>query len=51
MSIDSDTILGFSAAVLGRSFDDPKPTPEFHKEMWDYCCSDHSRVAICAPRG
>lgn len=49
--LDSDTLLGFSAAVLGRSFDNPKPTPEFHTEMWDLCLSDHKRVALAAPRG
>jgi predicted phage terminase large subunit-like protein len=44
-------IEGFARAVLIQHFDKPSPTPEFHRELWELCCSDHPLVAIAAPRG
>lgn len=38
-------------SVLGARYDDPKPIPDHHREMWELCCSDHTQVAIAAPRG
>lgn len=51
MSLDAATIYGFSESVLKKNFDAAAPTPKFHHEMWELCCSDHKRVAIAAPRG
>lgn len=48
--LTSSLISGFSGALLSPRYDNPTPTPEFHHEMWDLCCSDHPRVAIAAPR-
>lgn len=50
MKLTSEILLGFSNSILGGSFDNPKPTPDFHMQMWDMCTSDESRVAIAAPR-
>ena len=50
MSLDAITIAGFSASILAQNYDDPKPTPAFHQEMWDLCCSETRYVAIAAPR-
>ncbi len=36
--------------VLYSRLDNPKPTPQFHMELWDLCCSDAKQVAIAAPR-
>jgi predicted phage terminase large subunit-like protein len=44
-------ILGFSSIFLANRYDDPKPIPAFHEEMWAICSSSHPRVAIAAPRG
>ena len=44
-------ILGFSVTFLAHRYDDPKPIPAFHEEMWAMCCSGNHRVAIAAPRG
>lgn len=44
-------VHGFTKSLLAHKFDSPKPTPEFHLEMWDYCCSEDQCVAIGAPRG
>ena len=51
MKIDSDIIYGFVGSCLAPRFDNPKPIPKFHKELWEMCCSDSPRVAIAAPRG
>lgn len=44
-------ILGFSVAYLHNRYDEPKPIPAFHMEMWGLCCTAHPKVAIAAPRG
>lgn len=44
-------ILGFTIAFLLPRYDEPKPIPAFHEEMWAMCSSGHQRVAIAAPRG
>lgn len=49
--LDAKTIQGFSETVLALRYDDPKPTPAHHIEMWDLCCSENPQVAIAAPRG
>lgn len=51
MSLSALQIQGFSETVLGARYDDPKPTPDHHLEMWELCCSDAPQVAIAAPRG
>ena len=45
------TIAGFTQSVLALRYDDPKPIPDHHNEMWDLCTSDFPQVAIAAPRG
>ena len=49
--LTSDTIHGFSQAILAARYDEPKPIPQFHREFWDLCCTDAPQVAIAAPRG
>lgn len=44
-------ILGFSTVFLASRYDEPKPVPVFHEEMWAMCSSSHRWVAIAAPRG
>jgi len=46
----SDVIDGFTRGLLATKYDNPKPIPPFHREMWDLCCSNHPKVAIAAPR-
>ena len=43
-------VLGFSASLLAARYDEPKPIPELHDEMWALCCSKYPQVAIAAPR-
>lgn len=49
--LTSEVILGFVGSVLAQGFDGTVNTPQFHKELWDLCCSDHKKVAVAAPRG
>src|SRR3990167_1217962 len=51
MKIDADLVRSFTKLFLWSGYDDPKPVPEFHNEMWRLCCSDSKYVAIAAPRG
>lgn len=49
--LTADAIYGFTNALLLSRFDSPRPTPDFHKELWDLACSNQKYVAVAAPRG
>jgi len=49
-TIDAEVIEGFTVSHLAAKYDQPKPIPKFHLEMWDLSCSDEPKVAIAAPR-
>ena len=51
MALTAEQIYGFTHSLLMANFDNPQPTPEVHREMWEHCCSDHQYVALAAPRG
>lgn len=51
MELKASTVEGFTKSILASRFDSPKPTPKFHKALWELCCSNHQFVAIAAPRG
>lgn len=51
IKLTRDVIYGFTSSLLMSKFDNPKPTPQLHLEMWELLCSDEDRVAIAAPRG
>ena len=48
--IDAAVIDGFTVGLLAAKYDNPKPIPAFHHEMWELFFSDHPKVAIAAPR-
>jgi predicted phage terminase large subunit-like protein len=48
---NGNIIDGFTRGMLAAKYDNPKPIPAFHREMWDLCYSDAPKVAIAAPRG
>lgn len=50
IQLTSSLIEGFTNTVLRKTFDGATETPEFHRIMWDYCCSKDAFVAIAAPR-
>lgn len=49
--LNADMIDGFVKMLLAKNFDNYKETPDCHRLWWDAFCSEHKRVAICAPRG
>lgn len=51
MKVTPDVIQGFVSSILSQGFDGAVESPDFHRETWDLCCSDHRYVAIAAPRG
>jgi predicted phage terminase large subunit-like protein len=51
IKLTPDVIEGFVKAVLWPSFSSPAAIPQFHRELWELCCSDAPLVAIAAPRG
>ncbi len=51
MKLTKELVHGFSGSVIASKYDQPVPTPWFHLEWWDLCCSDATYVAIAAPRG
>lgn len=51
IKLTADIIESFTQTLLAPSFDTPTKTPDFHKELWELCCSDSPLVAAAAPRG
>ena len=51
MELTADALYGFTTSLLLSRFDNPKPTPAFHKELWELVCRPDEWVAIAAPRG
>jgi len=49
--LNAEIMHGFVRSVLAENFDGPVVTPEFHKDLWALCTSEHKNVAIAAPRG
>ena len=49
--LDSASIEGLTSSCLAWRYDEPRPIPELHREMWRECCSPDLQVAIAAPRG
>lgn len=50
-ALNADILLSFTSSLLLSRFDSPKPTPDFHPELWDLCTSGHNQIAVAAPRG
>jgi predicted phage terminase large subunit-like protein len=51
IELTPEVIEGFVKACLWPSFSSPAQIPDFHKELWELCCSSAPLVAIAAPRG
>lgn len=48
--ITADLVEAFAGTFLSPLYDQPRPTPPFHREVWELYCSDHSQCAVAAPR-
>ena len=49
--ITSKHVFGVSLGLLAAKYDNPKPIPAFHEEMWELFVSDYPKCAAAAPRG
>lgn len=43
-------VEAFAGTFLSPLYDDPAPTPPFHRECWELYCSSVKNAAIAAPR-
>lgn len=50
MILTADRIEAFSGVYLSPRYDQPQPTPEFHRECWTRYCSTVPSAATAAPR-
>jgi len=48
--IDAGVVHGLTVGLLAQGYDNPKPIPKLHEDMWELACSDEERVAIAVPR-
>lgn len=44
-------VEAFAGAFLSPLYDNPQPTPKFHRECWELYCTDFPACAVAAPRG
>lgn len=51
MKVTPNLIQGFVSSILSQGFDGAVESPDFHREVWELCCTDNKYVAIAAPRG
>jgi len=48
--LTADLIEAFAGTFLSPLYDQPQPTPEFHREIWRLYCEDNTQCAVAAPR-
>lgn len=51
MALNADIIAGFTKRFVLSNLDDPKPVPQFHKNLWQRCCLQDRLVSLVCPRG
>lgn len=50
VKLTAELVEAFSGMFLSPLYDQPKPTPDFHREGWRLYCSDAPQAALIAPR-
>ena len=50
IKLSADVIEGFAGTFLSARYDEPKPTPPFHRRVWSLYASDEPQVGCVAPR-
>lgn len=50
VQLTADLIEAFAGAFLSPLYDNPAPTPDFHRECWHLYCSDAPLCDVAAPR-
>lgn len=51
VTLTAELVEALSGVYLSPRYDNPKPTPEFHRECWAIYCSPSEACSIAAPRG
>lgn len=51
VALSAGLIEAFAGVYLSPMYDNPVPTPEFHRECWDLYCTQATYAAVAAPRG
>ena len=49
-TLTAEMIEAFSGMYLSPRYDQPQPTPDFHREAWTYYCTGRASCALAAPR-
>ena len=50
MKLTADLIESFAGTFLSMKYDEPQPTPQFHREAWALYSSDAPQAMVIAPR-
>lgn len=50
ITLTAELIEGFAGVFLSPMYDNPQPTPDFHRLGWELYCSPHELCSIVAPR-
>lgn len=50
VKLSGELIEVFAGTFLSPLYDNPKPSPHFHRECWDMYCSESELCAVAAPR-
>lgn len=50
ITLSSELIEGFAGVFLSPMYDNPQPTPDFHRVGWELYCSPAELCSIVAPR-
>ena len=50
IKLTSELVEGFAGVFLSPMYDNPQPTPDFHRTGWELYCSPHELCSIVAPR-
>lgn len=48
--LDAALVEAFAGAYLSPMYDNPQPTPDFHRAGWELYCDDYEWCSIVAPR-
>ncbi len=50
MKLTADLIEAFAGMYLSTRYDEPQPTPDFHREAWRLYCQPVAQAMVIAPR-
>lgn len=50
VTLTAELVEAFAGTFLSPRYDDPAPTPPFHREGWELYASSHPQAVLAAPR-